>query len=253
MVRTSATVRHMTHVAGPIAVESVLTSGVRPVERVLVGPNRRKGVEALLATCRNRGVPVEEVTEGRLNAMDPRPAGIVAIVGERTFSDPDSLWAGEEPFVAHLDGVEDPFNFGQAVRALYAAGCDGVLLPERNWMTATYTVTRSSAGATELMPMAIQSAAKAVAEAERSGVMVVTTSDRANRDLHDLDLTGPVLIVLGGEKRGITRSLLGSVEAVRIPYGRSFPRSLGTVAATSVVAFEVLRQRSASRLPPRQG
>lgn len=243
----------MTHVAGPIAVESVVAAGVRPVERVLVGPGRRKGVEELLASCRNRGIPVEEVTESRLNSVDPRPAGIVAIVGERSFADPASLWVGDGPFVAHLDGVEDPFNFGQAVRALYAAGCDGVLLPERNWMTATATVTRSSAGATELMPMAVQSATEAVAAAARIGAMAVTTSDRAERDLHDLDLTGPLLVVLGGEKRGVTRSLLGTVEAVRIAYGRPFPRSLGTVAATSVVAFEVLRQRTAARVPPRDG
>ncbi len=239
----------MIHVAGPIAVEAVLQGGVRRVERVLVGPNRRKGVDTLLAACRGRGILVEEVTDGALAALDPRPGGIIAEVGERSFLEPDALWNDPLPFVAHLDGVEDPFNFGQAVRTLYAAGCDGTLLPERNWMTATATVTRSSAGASEFMPMAIQSAGDAVESAAGRGVAVIATSDRADQDIHDVDLSGPLLVLFGGEKRGVTRSLLSQVETVRIPYGRRFPRSLGTVAATSVVAFEVMRQRN----PARQG
>lgn len=242
-----ATVRRMIHVAGPIAVEAVLQGGVRQVERVLVGPNRRKGVDALLATCRNRAIPIEEVSDGFLATLDSRPGGIVAEVGERSFLAPDALWDEPLPFVAHMDGVEDPFNFGQAVRTLYASGSDGVLLPERNWMTATATVTRSSAGASEFMPMAIQSATDAVEAAISRGVAVIATSDRAERDIHEVDLSRAVLVLFGGEKRGVTRSLLSRVETVRIPYGRQFPRSLGTVAATSVVAFEVMRQRNQGR------
>ena len=235
----------MTYVSGAIAVDAVLKGGVRTVERVLVGSKRPKQIEALRAECEARRIHVEEVTEEALAEFDRRPGGIVALVGERSFASVESMWTGAIPFVAHLDGVEDPFNFGQAVRTLYAMGCDGVLLPERNWMTATATVTRASAGATELMPMAIQSAADTVEAAAAIGVTVVATSDRADRDIGDVDLSGPLLVLFGGEKRGVTRSLLRQVETVRIPYGRRFPRSLGTVAATSVVAFEVMRQRNA--------
>lgn len=237
----------METVAGPISVDGVLRAGNRSVHRVVVGPRRPKRIERIMEAAAALGVPVEEATEDVLESLSPKHGGVVAEVGERRFLAPDDVWgSGASPFVAHLDGIEDPFNFGQAVRTLFAAGCDGVLLAERNWMTATATVTRSSAGATELMPAAVQAAGDAVDAALARGARVVATSDRAEHDVHELDLTGPLLVLFGGEKRGVTRSILSRVEAVRIPYGRRFPRSLGTVAATSVVAFEVLRQRNAA-------
>ncbi len=241
----------MAHVAGPIAVDAVLRGGVRPVERVLVGAKRPRSIVDIIEACDGRAIPVEDVGDDALTEFDARPGGVVALVGDRLFEDPQSVWAGSVPFVAHLDGVEDPFNFGQAVRTLYAFGCDGVLLPERNWMSAIATVTRASAGATELMPLAIASATDAVAAAASAGATVVATSDRAGRTIHDVDLVGPVLVLFGGEKRGVTRSLVGRVETVRIPYGRRFPRSLGTVAAASVVSFEVMRQRRTEDRGPR--
>ncbi len=233
-------------VVGPISVDAVLRGGNREVARVVVGPRRPKRVERILSMANDAGVAVDEVGESALAQLDPRSGGIVAEVGERRFLDASEVWGLDRvPFIAHLDGIEDPFNFGQAVRTLFAAGCTGVLLAERNWMTATSTVTRSSAGATELMPMAVQPVADAVDGAEARGAKVVATSDRSEHDVHDVDLSGPLLVLFGGEKRGVTRSVLNRVEAVRIPYGRRFPRSLGTVAATSVIAFEVLRQRNA--------
>lgn len=235
----------METVAGKISVDAVLRGGNRRVERVVVGSRRPKRIERTMAMAGDLGVPVVEVDDSQLDALADRNGGIVAEVGERRFLDPGELWGLDPvPFIAHLDGIEDPFNFGQSVRTLFAAGCTGILLAERNWMTATATVTRSSAGATELMPMAVQPVGEAVDAAESLGAKVVATSDRSEHDVHDVDLSGPLLVLFGGEKRGVTRSVLGRVEAVRIPYGRRFPRSLGTVAATSVVAFEVLRQRS---------
>ncbi|NND84334.1 MAG: RNA methyltransferase [Acidimicrobiia bacterium] len=235
----------METVAGPISVDAVLRGGNRDVARVVVGPRRPKRIEKILAMAAEQQVGIDEVSEAELDELVDRNGGIVAEVGERAFLEPDAIWDLDPlPFVANLDGIEDPFNFGQAIRTLFASGCTGILLAERNWMTATATVTRSSAGATELMPMAVQPVADAVDAAEARGASVVATSDRSEHDVHDVDLTGPLLVLFGGEKRGVTRSVLSRVEAVRIPYGRRFPRSLGTVAATSVVAFEVLRQRS---------
>lgn len=232
-------------VAGPISVDAVLRGGNREVLRVVVGPRRPKRIERILQLASEQGVAVAEVAEDALDALADRNGGVVAEVGERRFLASEELWGLDAtPFLAHLDGIEDPFNFGQSVRTLFAAGCTGILLAERNWMSATATVTRSSAGATELMPMAVRSVGDAVDDAEARGAKVVATSDRADHDIHDVDLSGPVLVLFGGERRGVTRSVLSRVEAVRIPYGRRFPRSLGTVAATSVVAFEVLRQRS---------
>lgn len=226
------------HVLGAISVAAVLDGGVRDVHRVLVSrPERHRRL------LDRAGVAAETVDEATLDALGRGHAGIAAEVGERRFAEPDEVLGGS--FVVHLDGIEDPFNFGQAVRTLYAAGCDGAVLAPRNWTTATATVTRSSAGATELLPMAVSEAQDVVAAAHDRGMGVVATSDDDEAPaLWDLDLTGPLLLLVGGERRGVTRSVLSRVDVARIPYGRPWDKSLGTVAATAAIAFEVLRQRS---------
>lgn len=224
------------HVLGAISVEAVLTGGVRDVRRVLTSrPDRHR---RLLETA---SVPVEVVDEAVLDDLGRGHAGIAAEVGERRFADPGDLLAGS--FLVHLDGIEDPFNFGQAVRTLYAAGCDGVVVAPRNWTTATATVTRSSAGATELIPMAVAEVQDLVA-AVGDRLVLATTGEADAPAVWDVDLSGPLLVLIGGEHRGVTRSVLASVDAVRVPYGRDWDKSLGTVAATAALAFEVLRQRS---------
>jgi 23S rRNA (guanosine2251-2'-O)-methyltransferase len=230
------------HVLGAISVAAVLDGGVRDVVGLLVSrPERHR---ALVAGARGRGIPVEVVDPPVLDALGSGHGGIAATVGPRRFHTLVDLPMGSPPFVAHLDGVEDPFNFGQAVRSLHAAGCDGAILAPRNWTTATATVTRSSAGATELLPMAVAEAEDAVAMAHDRGLAIVAGAAVPGAvDLWDLDLSGPLLVLVGGERRGITRSLLREVTPVRIPYGRPWDRSLGTVAATTTIAFEVARQR----------
>ena len=143
--------------------------------------------------------------------------------------------------------MEDPFNFGASVRALYAAGADGLVLRPRNWLSAAGTVARASAGASELIPTALaETAAEAAAFFRARGLQVAcATDERGSVSLYDADLTVPLFLLLGGEKRGITRSFLDQADLkLRIPYGRAMPHSLGTASATAVIAFEIMRQRS---------
>jgi len=146
-----------------------------------------------------------------------------------------------------IDGVEDPFNFGASVRALYAAGADGLVLRPRNWLSAAGTVARASAGASELISTALaETAAEAAAFFRAQGLLVAcATEERGSVSLYEADLTAPLFLLLGGEKRGITRSFLDQADLkLRIPYGRPMPHSLGTASATAVIAFEIMRQRS---------
>jgi 23S rRNA (guanosine2251-2'-O)-methyltransferase len=143
-----------------------------------------------------------------------------------------------------LDGVEDPFNFGQAVRSLYAAGVTGLVLPPRNWTTATDVVTRASAGTTELMPMAIaDNTEKAAKFFQKQGLKIACTTDSGATDLYQADLTQPMFLLIGGEKRGITRSFLSQAELkLRIPYKRPFAYALGVTASVAILSFERMRQ-----------
>ena len=147
-----------------------------------------------------------------------------------------------------LDGIEDPFNFGQAVRALYAAGVDGLVV-RRSWETALATVTRASAGATELLPTATADAPEDAAAASRSRGMRVAcaVSDPQALEVHQADLRGGIFLLIGGERRGVTRSFVDEADLqVRIGYGRAKAPDLGAAAAAAIIGFEALRQRSAA-------
>jgi 23S rRNA (guanosine2251-2'-O)-methyltransferase len=141
-----------------------------------------------------------------------------------------------------LEGVEDPYNFGYAVRSIYASGADGIILTPRNWMGVAGVVARSSAGSSELIDMFVTEPDVAVKIFKSLGYRVICAGIRDSESIFETDLTKPLFVVLGGEKRGISRSLLDEADAVvRIDYGNDFNGSLSTAAASAVFAFEVLR------------
>lgn len=149
----------------------------------------------------------------------------------------------ERGFYALLEGIEDPYNFGYALRSLYAAGVDGVILPERNWMSAAGVVARSSAGASELLPLYTANALSAAEIFKAQGYRVVCADLRTDILLPDAPLQLPLLLIVGGEKRGISRTLLDACDfAVKIPYARKFSASLSAASAATMLAYEIMRQ-----------
>jgi 23S rRNA (guanosine2251-2'-O)-methyltransferase len=238
-------------VEGHLSVEAVLEAGVRPVHRVwAIRPGDRR-LGRLRALARERGVLIDGVESDRIEALASGRShgGVIGLVGARRQRSVDDIIAevGERPFLALLDGIEDPFNFGQAVRALYAAGVDG-LVARRSWETALSVVTRASAGASELMATAHADSIEAATEAARGAGLRVAcaVADADAIEIHDADLTGGMLMVIGGERRGVTRSFLAEADAlVRIGYGRAGAPDLGAAAAAAIIGFEALRQRRA--------
>jgi 23S rRNA (guanosine2251-2'-O)-methyltransferase len=243
-----------TYLEGHIAITAALEAESRPIETILLdraARDRGRHLARLARLAADRGVPVERVAREAidLRASGGSHGGALAVAGPRRFVDVgDLLVEGHPPFIVMLDGVEDPFNFGQAIRACYAAGADGLVVRPRNWMSAAAVVARASAGASELIPTAIAETAEDAAAFFRArGLAVATTGQtRGAVSLYAADLTRPLFVLIGGEKRGVTRSFLERADLVlHIPYGRGFKQSLGTTAATAILAFEVMRQRMA--------
>ncbi len=234
---------------GFVSVRAALKAGSRPIHAILIRQDKRDaGIAWLERTASAAGIPVQRVTANEIDARasGSTHGGVIALAGPRCFVALDDLEADSPaPFVAMIDGVEDPFNFGQAVRALYAAGCDGLVLRPRNWMSAAGVVVRASAGASEWLPTAIaETVGAAAAHFRARGLRVAVADEEDAVPLYDVDLTGPLFLVIGGEKRGITRSFRqGADLRLAIPYGSDFDQSLGTATATAVIAFEIMRQR----------
>lgn len=250
--RSESTLSESTLLEGFISVSAALQGARRAVHAVRLRAGREDAqTRQLLALCRRAAVPVSRVSPEEIEALagGKSHGGVLAEVGPYQFAEMGALRgsAGPAPFVAMIDGVEDPFNFGQAVRALYAAGADGLVLRPRNWLSAAGVVARASAGASELIPTAVaETAEDAAAFFRAQGLRIACASDApGSASLYDTDLTGPLFLLVGGEKRGVTRSFLAQADLkLRIPYGRPLPHSLGTAPATAIIAFEVLRQRT---------
>ena len=146
-------------------------------------------------------------------------------------------------FYVMLDGIEDPYNFGYSLRSIYAAGADGIILTPRNWLTAAGVVARASAGSSELIPLYISEPTNAVDFFKKSGYKVVCADKPNSVSIYDADLKKPIFLIVGGEKRGIRASVLEKAdEIVRIDYGRDFNASLSAASASTVIAYEILRQ-----------
>jgi 23S rRNA (guanosine2251-2'-O)-methyltransferase len=234
---------------GHVSVEAALEADVRPIHRIwAVRPGDRR-LGRLRALARERDVVIDAVERDLIDelAAGRSHGGVLALVGARRDRSVTGLLAevGEGPMLVMLDGVEDPFNYGQAVRALYAAGVDGLVV-RRSWETALGVVTRASAGASELMPTAVAASAEtAAADARMRGLRVAcAVADTSATELTDADLRGGLFLLVGGERRGVTRSFVEQADLrVRIGSGRERAPELGTATSAAIIGFEALRQR----------
>ena len=142
-----------------------------------------------------------------------------------------------------LDGIEDPYNFGYSVRSIYAAGADGVILTPRNWMNVAGIVAKSSAGASELIDMFIAEPHEAIEIFRSIGYKIICSGIRNSVSMYDADMSKPIFLIVGGEKRGISGSIEEKADVVaRIEYGRDFRGSLSAASAATVMSYEIYRQ-----------
>ena len=241
---------------GYLSIEAALDAGFRDVHQILIDESKRRDrrLRGLRRQAQAAGVPVSFVSRADIekSASGSSHGGLLARVSARRFCQLNELLPRDRAaFVVMLDGIEDPYNFAGAIRALYAAGADGAVLRPRNWSSASALVGRASAGTIERLPLAIAESAAESAEFYRGRGLAIACAAKteSSRSLYEVDLTQPLFLLIGGEKRGVTRSFLRSADLpLRVPYGRNFGHSLGTVGAASVIAFEVMRQRRCKSL-----
>ncbi len=236
---------------GALSVLAALEAGRREVFEILIDHDKRFDqrldelrLRAKQARVNLKYVPSAEIAD---HATGNSHGGVIALAGARRFERIRDLIPPDKPaFIVMLDGIEDPYNFGFAVRALYAAGAHGLVLRNRNWTSASAIVGRSSAGTSELMPIALAESAMEAAKYFRQQGLVVATAAKSSTSvsLFEAELRQPLFVVFGGERRGVTRSFQRRADLLlEIPYGRPFGQSLGTVSAVSILAYEVMRQR----------
>ena len=222
----------------------------RKIEKVLFDKDKlskiHKEVGYLKAISSKYGFELLESDASELEkiTLGASHGGIVAITGDRTLPYLDeSVILKKDGFYAMIQGIEDPYNFGYSLRSLYATGCAGIILPERNWMSAAGVVARSSAGASELFEIYRCDPIEASNLFKSQGFNIVCADERTDNILGQCELKTPLLLIVGGEKRGISRALVDIADTlVRIDYAREFRASLSAASATTMFAYEIMRQ-----------
>ena len=237
------------------AILSGIDNGVndRKISKILftddISDKTRKFLGYLRAVSEKYGYTIEETDVDTIEKMTlgDSHGGIIAIGEERTIpcltKENFTSFIKPNGFYAMIQGIEDPYNFGYALRSLYACGCDGIILGERNWMSAAGVVCRSSAGASEMFKIYKCDEVIAAEIFKGEGYSIVCADERTDNVLGKCALHFPILLIVGGEKRGISRSLLNLADTlVKIPYGREFNASLSAASATTMFAYEIMRQ-----------
>lgn len=237
---------------GFVSIKSVIEAKSRKIFKIYIEKSRYDNImrsnlripeQRQYSALLNCGAECEYVSQEEFEALMPNSnaGGVAAEVGERIFTPSEEVLSIRNGYIAVLDGIEDPFNFAYALRSLYAAGVDAVILPERNFFTASDTVIRSSAGASELIKACcVPDLAQTCRELKSKGYYIVSTVKNAkSKDMYRCKVKKPVCLVFGGEKRGINSEILELSDiCVKIKYPRDCHYSLPACSAISVIAFE---------------
>ena len=211
------------------------------------GPVRTIAIEA-----RKTDTIINYVSKERLDQLSETHAhqGVIAQVAAYDYSTVDEILAraeekGEAPFLIILDNVEDPHNLGAIIRTANLAGAHGVIIPKRRAVGLTSTVAKTSAGAINYTPVAkVTNIVRTIEELKEKGIWFVC-ADMGGETMYDLDLTGPMGLVIGNEGEGVSRLVREACDfTASIPMKGDID-SLNASVAAGVLAYEIVRQRLA--------
>lgn len=235
---------------GKNAVLEAFRSG-RSVDKVYLQENLHDGMIMTIAReARKAGTIISYVPKERLNMMSETGShqGVIAIVASYPYAEvSDMLKAakekGEKPFLFLLDGIEDPHNLGAIIRTANLAGAHGVIITKHRAVGLTATVAKASAGAINYTPVAkVTNLAAVIDELKKEGIWFVC-ADMGGTTMYDLDLTGPIGLVIGNEGEGVSRLVREKCDFVASVPMKGDIDSLNASVAAGVLAYEIVRQR----------
>ena len=207
-------------------------------------------VRTIAREARKTDTIINYVSKERLDQLSETRAhqGVIAQVAAYEYSTVEEILAraeekGEPPFLILLDNVEDPHNLGAIIRTANLAGAHGVIIPKRRAVGLTSTVAKTSAGAINYTPVAkVTNIVRMIEELKEKGIWFVC-ADMGGETMYDLDLTGPMGLVIGNEGEGVSRLVREACDfTAPIPMKGDID-SLNASVAAGVLAYEIVRQR----------
>lgn len=240
-------------IAGKHSLLEALRAG-RTINKIWVAEGAQKHLtQPIIAEAKNQGIIVQFVDKRKLDQMAPglQHQGVVAQAAPYAYAEVEDLLAraserGEVPFLLVLDEIEDPHNLGSILRTAECTGVHGVIIPKRRSAAVTATVSKTSAGAVEYVPVArVTNLVQTMEQLKKAGVWLVGTDVAATEEIYGGGniFTGPVAVVIGNENKGMGRLVRETCDVLlKLPMSGQL-NSLNASVAAGVVMYEVLRRR----------
>ena len=237
-------------IEGRNAVMEAFRSG-KTIDKLFVLKNCQDGpVNSILREARKHDVIVSFVAKERLDQMSKtgKHQGVIASAAAYEYAEVEDILnlareKGEPPFIFLLDNIEDPHNLGAIIRTANLAGAHGVIIPKRHAVGLTATVAKTSAGALNYTPVAkVTNLGAPMEELKKEGLWFVC-ADMGGTTMYDLNLTGPIGLVIGNEGEGVGRLVKEKCDYVASIPMKGNIDSLNASVAAGVLAYEIVRQR----------
>ena len=240
-------------IAGLHSVRIALRHGAGSVQEVWVESRRQdQRIRELIELARQQGINLRQVSREDLDRMVPgsKHQGAVArtlapAARDEAFLKAQLQQLDKPPFLLILDGVQDPHNLGACLRSADAAGVQAVIAPKDRSTGLTAAACKVASGAADTVPfIQVTNLARTLRWLKEQGIWLVGTAGEAGMSLYDVDLKGPLAIVMGGEGKGMRRLTREACDLlVNLPMAGSI-ESLNVSVAAGVAMFEAVRQRS---------
>ena len=223
----------------------------KTIDKLYVQDGLKDGpIQTILREAKKRDVKVNFVEKDRLNGMSAtgHHQGVIAIADSYSYAEVEDILAkaaekGEPPFIIILDGVEDPYNLGAIVRTANQAGAHGVIIPKNRAVGLTASVARTSAGALNYTPVAkVTNIARTMEDLKKQGLWFVC-ADMDGTVMYDLDLTGPIGLVIGNEGSGVSELVKKNCDFIASIPMKGEIDSLNASVAAGILSYEIVRQR----------
>lgn len=237
-------------IEGRNAVLEAFRSG-KTIDKLYVLDGCKDGpVQTILREAKKYDTIIHFVGRERLDAISEthRHQGVIAVAAAYAYADVEDMLTaaeerGEDPFLILLDHIEDPHNLGAVIRTANLAGAHGVIIPKRHAAGLTAVVAKASAGALNYTPVAkVTNLAATIKELKKRGIWFVC-ADMDGRTMYELDLKGPIGLVIGSEGSGAGKLVRESCDfSAAIPMKGEIG-SLNASVAAGVLAYEIVRQR----------
>lgn len=223
----------------------------RPIDKLFLLDGCQDGpIMTIKREAKKQDTPVKYVTKERLDQLSEtgRHQGVIAYAAAYEYAEVEDILEiarqkGEAPFLFLLDNIEDPHNLGAIIRTANLSGAHGVIIPKNRAVGLTAVVAKTSAGALNYTPVArVTNLAKTIEELKKEGIWFVC-ADMGGTQMYDLNLKGPIGLVIGNEGEGVGRLVREKCDMIASIPMQGDIDSLNASVAAGVLAYEIVRQR----------